>query len=40
VGARVQAGTLSLHGWYFELDVGELLGFDPARDGFAPLAVR
>lgn len=40
VRARVQAGTLSLHGWYFDLDVGELLGFDPARNGFAPLAVR
>ncbi len=27
---RVSAGTLSLHGWYFDLDNGELSGYDAA----------
>jgi carbonic anhydrase len=38
IRTRVDAGTLSLHGWYFDLDVGELLGLDKAAGDFAPLA--
>lgn len=30
----VAAGRLHLHGWYFDLDGGELLGYDPATGGF------
>lgn len=34
---RVNAGTLHLHGWYFDLDVGDLLGIDTASGEFKPL---
>ncbi len=34
---RVQAGTLTLHGWYFDFDSGELLGYSAQTGGFAPL---
>jgi carbonic anhydrase len=37
---RVQAGTLALHGWYFDLDAGELLGYSPETSRFAPLAPK
>ena len=30
----VAAGRLQLHGWYFDLDGGELLGYDPATGSF------
>lgn len=29
IDQRVTAGTLSLHGWYFELNTGELLEYQP-----------
>lgn len=35
---RVQQGTLLLHGWYFDLEKGRLLGLDPATKCFAQLA--
>jgi carbonic anhydrase len=34
VQGAVAAGRLRLHGWYFDLDGGELLGYDPATGGF------
>lgn len=34
---RVEAGTLALHGWYFDIQAGELLAYSPATDSFAPL---
>ena len=37
---RVEAGSLRLHGWYFDLESGELLGFSPERATFAPLVAE
>jgi carbonic anhydrase len=34
---RVAQGTLALHGWYFDLEHGELLGYDAATDNFCVL---
>jgi carbonic anhydrase len=34
VREAVAAGRLHLHGWYFDLDGGELLGCDPATGSF------
>ncbi len=34
VQEAVAAGRLQLHGWYFDLDNGELLGYDPATGSF------
>lgn len=36
VRARVEAGTLRLHGWYFNLTEGELQLYDPKTGEFAP----
>jgi len=38
VAERVEAGTLALHGWYFDLERGGLLGYDAATGRFIPLA--
>jgi len=38
VREAVAAGRLQLHGWDFELDRGELHGYDPATRGFEFLA--
>jgi carbonic anhydrase len=37
---RVEAGTLALHGWYFDIDAGELLAYSPATSSFAPLVPK
>lgn len=37
VRERVDAGSLNLHGWYFDMDHGELLCYNPATAGFVPL---
>jgi carbonic anhydrase len=37
---RVEAGTLALHGWYFDIDAGELLAYSPERSTFAPLVAK
>jgi carbonic anhydrase len=37
---RVQAGTLTLHGWYFDMNAGELLAYSPETEEFAPLVPR
>jgi carbonic anhydrase len=34
---RVEAGTLTLHGWYFDIDAGELLAYSAETSSFAPL---
>jgi carbonic anhydrase len=31
---RVEQGRLALHGWYFDIEQGELLGYDPASRKF------
>jgi carbonic anhydrase len=35
---RVEAGSLALHGWYFDIDAGELLVYSAKTSTFAPLA--
>ncbi len=37
---RVEAGTLALHGWYFDIDAGELLSYAPQTSSFAPLVPK
>ncbi len=37
IRSRVEAGVLTLHGWYFDLRSGELLEYDEKRDLFHPL---
>lgn len=34
---RVEAGDLDLHGWYFDIDNGELFGYSPEAGTFKPL---
>jgi len=34
---RVEQGTLTLHGWYFDIEGGELLGYNPSTGQFEPL---
>lgn len=34
---RVDAGSLTLHGWYFDFDTGDLLGYAAESDSFEPL---
>lgn len=35
---RVQQGALMLHGWYFDMQSGNLLAYDPYRAQYEPLA--
>ena len=35
---RVERGELLLHGWYFNIDTGELIAYDPAQGAFLPLS--
>ncbi|MEO6976472.1 MAG: carbonic anhydrase [Gallionella sp.] len=37
VRERVEQGHLALHGWYFDMERGELLGYDPAAGRFKTL---
>ncbi|MBA4150579.1 MAG: carbonic anhydrase [Verrucomicrobia bacterium] len=37
VKTRLDAGTLRLHGWFFEIGTAELLVYDPEIKQFAPL---
>ena len=34
---RVERGSLALHGWYFDIEHGELLGYNPATGRFETL---
>ncbi|WP_319023429.1 carbonic anhydrase [Pseudodesulfovibrio thermohalotolerans] len=36
---RLDEGTLSLHGWYFEMKSGQLLSYSPQTKAFEPLTV-
>jgi len=37
VARRVEAGTLNLHGWYFDIAEGSLLRYSPASNAFEPI---
>ncbi len=37
VRERVEQGELALHGWYFDIERGELLGYDATTRRFEPL---
>lgn len=37
VQKRLQDGSLSLHGWYFDLASGNLLAYSPRADAFLPV---
>jgi carbonic anhydrase len=37
VAERVQDDRLTLHGWYFDMEAGALLGYSPRADAFLPL---
>jgi carbonic anhydrase len=34
---RVESGRLTLHGWYFDIDSGDLVAYDPSLGRFAPI---
>lgn len=35
---RVNQGALMLHGWYFDIETGELVAYDPTSGRFEPLS--
>ena len=37
---RVERGALELHGWYFDIDAGELLAYSAEKSGFVPLVAK
>ena len=37
IAARVESGALLLHGWYFDIAVGQLLSYAPEKGSFQPL---
>jgi carbonic anhydrase len=37
ISDRVAQGTLTLHGWYFDIEQGQLLGYDAAAQQFVKL---
>jgi carbonic anhydrase len=37
IESRVMRGELSIHGWYFDIDTGEILIHDPDLDRFLPV---
>lgn len=37
VSQRVTTGAMHLHGWYFDIAQGELMRYNPARNGFEPI---
>ncbi len=37
VREKVELGTLSIHGWYFDIPTGELLYFNPQTGAFEPV---
>ncbi|MDZ4201161.1 MAG: carbonic anhydrase [Gallionella sp.] len=38
IAQRMEAGSLHLHGWYFDIAQGELLGYSPHNTAFETLA--
>jgi carbonic anhydrase len=39
VAQRVEQGLLAIHGWYFDLEAGELLGYNPETGNFESLLI-
>jgi carbonic anhydrase len=37
IGERVRSGKLRLHGWYFDINAGQLLAYSPDTSSFSPL---
>jgi carbonic anhydrase len=37
VRERVENGTLALHGWYFDIENGQLLQYNPSHRAFEAL---
>lgn len=37
IADRVEAGSLRLHGWHFDIPTGVIVAYDPAQDAFQPL---
>ena len=37
---RVEAGTMTLHGWYFDMDAGDLMGYSAEAGRFAALVAK
>jgi carbonic anhydrase len=37
ISDRVESGSLLLHGWYFDIGVGQLLSYTPDKGSFEPL---
>jgi carbonic anhydrase len=40
VAARLTKGDLTLHGWVYHIESGQILAFDPAQSRFAPMTDR
>ena len=40
ISEKVKAGALKLHGWYFDIQAGDLLAYSPESKEFAPLLER
>lgn len=38
VARRLEAGTLSVHGWFLKIETAQLFGYDPLARQFLPLA--
>lgn len=38
IDARVKEGSLAMHGWYFDIEAGQLLGYHPDTGEFETLA--
>jgi carbonic anhydrase len=37
IAERVIVGAMHLHGWYFDIEKGELSSYNPAHNGFEPI---
>ncbi len=40
IAAQVEKGALFLHGWYFDLEHGDLLGYVSEKKAFEPIVAR
>jgi carbonic anhydrase len=38
IAERMAAGTLSIHGWHFDIPTGNIIAYDEAADRFVPLS--
>ncbi len=39
VRQQIEAGELTIHGWYFDMHVGELLSYKPKEKAFSPVKI-